>query len=179
MMNAVFVTSNENKFKEFQRILGGDISRINLELEELQEMDLELIVEHKAKQAYAMMKMPVIVEDAGLFLDAWGGFPGPFTKWFDETAGYASLPTFVPKNNRGVEWVVLYGYYDGVIFETFKGNLRGIVVTKPKGEGWGFGKYIMPDGHEETLGELGDDVCDKIGARGKAIKKLKKFLTEE
>jgi non-canonical purine NTP pyrophosphatase (RdgB/HAM1 family) len=178
MKSVTFVTSNENKFREFQAVLGTDIRRINLELDEIQEMDLDLVVEHKVKQAYSMIKVPVVVEDVGFYLDVWKGFPGPFIKWFAQTAGFDRLPALVPKNNRNAEWVVVYGYYDGFIFKTFKGSLKGKVTLKARGVAWGFGAFFVPDGYTETMGEMGETLKNKIGARGKALQKLKKFLKE-
>lgn len=43
-------------------------------------MDITLIVEDKARRAFETVGRPVIVEDTGLFIDALGGFPGPFVK---------------------------------------------------------------------------------------------------
>ena len=45
-------------------------------------MSLEEIAEHKVKQAYDIIKSPVIVEDVSLGLDSFDDLPGPFVKFF-------------------------------------------------------------------------------------------------
>lgn len=173
----MFVTSNENKFREFQKVFGTNTARYHLELDEIQEMDLEKIIAHKAKQAYSKLKRSVIVEDTGLFITAWDGFPGPFIKWFDFKDNYGKLASFVPKNCRDAKWVVTYGFYDGKTILTCTGELQGKISNVPKGtKGWGFMPVFIPKGYTKTFAELGEGLKNKIGARFKALRRLKKVL---
>lgn len=80
MNGIVFVTSNENKHREVQEVLGISIERIALDLSEIQSMDLREVITEKLQQAYRELRRPVIVEDTSLGIDAWNGFPGPFIK---------------------------------------------------------------------------------------------------
>jgi XTP/dITP diphosphohydrolase len=100
MKELVFVTSNDNKAREVAATLGIHLKRISLELDEIQEMDLEKIIRHKAEQAFKKLKTAVLVEDDGLFLDDWNGFPGPFIKYVHQTIGYDKLPKLISKKNR-------------------------------------------------------------------------------
>ncbi len=67
MKELVFVTSNDNKVREVVATLGMHLKRVALELDEIQEMDLEKIIKHKAEQAFKKLKTAVLVEDDGLF----------------------------------------------------------------------------------------------------------------
>ena len=87
----VFVTSNSNKWQEAQRILGYALERAELELPELQAETVAAVALAKAQAAYAQLKRPVIVEDAGLELHALGGFPGPFIKYWEKLGGLSSI----------------------------------------------------------------------------------------
>src|SRR5687767_45809 len=105
MTDITFVTTNENKVREVSDILGLEPKRQNLDLDEIQEMDLLKIIEHKAHQAYAQLKKPVLVEDAGLYLAAWNGFPGPFIKWLATTMGHKTMAESLGEQ-RGAQWIV-------------------------------------------------------------------------
>jgi inosine/xanthosine triphosphate pyrophosphatase family protein len=70
-----FATSNANKFAEAKKILGDDLEQIDIDVDEIQSIDVVDVVEHKAKAAYAVAGEPVIVEDTGLYFEAWNNLP--------------------------------------------------------------------------------------------------------
>ncbi|MGH8009486.1 MAG: non-canonical purine NTP pyrophosphatase, partial [Candidatus Binatia bacterium] len=82
-----FITSNTDKLREVERILGRTLAQASLPLEEIQAIDLDPVVSHKAKQAYGHLGRPVLVEDTGLAFTAWHGLPGALIKWFLATLG--------------------------------------------------------------------------------------------
>ena len=178
MRGITFVTSNDNKVREAEGVLGIGLKRKNIELEEIQSMDLKEIVGYKVKQAYKKIRKPVIAEDTGLYVDAWNGFPGPFIKWVKDVVGYDIFPKSIPKNNRGATWVTTYAYYDGKELLLFEGKTKGRLATKQRGDkGWGFDVLFIPDAETRTLAELGSEAKPKFSARYKALKKLKKYLS--
>jgi len=61
-----FITSSAGKLAEVERILGRRLVRTSLPLEEIQAIDVEAVVRHKAHQAYARLGRPVLVEETGL-----------------------------------------------------------------------------------------------------------------
>jgi XTP/dITP diphosphohydrolase len=64
-------------------------------------------------------------------------------------------------------------------FETqiFDGVCPGKILLQPRGQnGFGYDPLFMPDGHEQTFAELGDDVKNKISHRAKALEKVKEYL---
>lgn len=177
MQGVTFVTSNDNKYREVQGVLGVDLKRKSIELEEIQSMNLKEIVGYKVKQAYKKLHKSVIAEDTGLYVDAWNGFPGPFIKWVKDIVGYDIFPKSIPKNNRGATWVTVYAYYDGKELVLFEGKTKGSLATKQRGDnGWGFDVLFIPEGQTKTIAELGPESKHKFSARYKALKKLKKYL---
>jgi XTP/dITP diphosphohydrolase len=83
----VFVTGNELKFKVAQQTLqGSGISLIQkaLDTPEIQSTRVEEIAEWSAVWASQLLGQPVIVTDAGYYIDALNGFPGPFIKFVNE-----------------------------------------------------------------------------------------------
>lgn len=178
MQPIIFVTSNENKFREAGRILNIDLAQKSLDLEEIQEMDLRKIIEHKAKQAYDVFKQPVVVEDAGLYIDAWSGFPGPFIKWIQKTMGYETMGSLLSKKDRSARWVVMVGYYDGERIHYFEGCIDGAIPRKPSGShGWGFDAWFVPQGSRQTYAAMGPEEKMNYSARQQAFTKLKEYFT--
>src|SRR4051812_45378209 len=80
----VFITGNQNKADYLARLLGVELEHRKINLDEIQSADLNEIVSHKVKQAYAVAGCPVLVEDVSLGFSALGGLPGPFIKFFVE-----------------------------------------------------------------------------------------------
>ena len=81
------VTGNPNKVKDIGHLLGLELSRSDLELTEIQSTDVAEVVKHKAIEAYAKLKRPVLVDDAGLTFEQWGKLPGAFIKYFMDEVG--------------------------------------------------------------------------------------------
>lgn len=88
-----FLTSNSIKFKVGQAVLEeyqkkGLFHEIRLRqnsiaLDEIQSLDVRKIAVHSAKQAYRLLKRPIAVTDAGLYVEGLNGFPGPFLKFMN------------------------------------------------------------------------------------------------
>src|SRR5690606_29950378 len=92
----ILVTGNEDKFEEAKRILsslGSSIvlERAKVDLPEVQAATTAEVALEKARAAFAELGRPVVVEDAGIELDAFGGFPGPFIKYWESLGGLESI----------------------------------------------------------------------------------------
>jgi len=72
-----FATTNANKLREVNEILGEKLESIEIELVEPQALDVEEVVKEKAKDAFAKTGKPVLVEDTGVYVDAWQGLRRP------------------------------------------------------------------------------------------------------
>jgi XTP/dITP diphosphohydrolase len=68
-----YVTTNEGKAREARTYL--DCERLDYEYTEIQSASLEPIAARGAREAHAHAGEPVMVDDAGLFVDALEGFP--------------------------------------------------------------------------------------------------------
>ena len=70
-------------------------------------------------------------------------------------------------------------YADEVELQTelFEGTCEGRIGFAPRGEGgFGYDPLFIPDGHQATFAELGEDVKNQMSHRGKALAKLKARL---
>ena len=61
--------------------------------------------------------------------------------------------------------------------ELFEGTCEGRIGFGPRGQGgFGYDPLFMPEGHEATFGELGEEVKNRMSHRAKALGKLKERL---
>ncbi|MBI4032592.1 non-canonical purine NTP pyrophosphatase [Candidatus Berkelbacteria bacterium] len=175
-MDVVFVTSNENKAREAREILGVPIEIQKLDLDEIQGMELEPIIRHKLQQAWDVLKRPVLVDDVGLYFEAWGGFPGPFVRFAAETMTEAGIARALGDDRR-LRYVVTVGYTDGERTLFGSGEIRGTFTHEPRGtNGWGFDPFLLPNGEDQTYAQMGPEAKHKISARGQALRALKAQL---
>lgn len=176
-MKLTFVTGNEHKAREAALTLGVEIERVKLELDEIQSLDLRAVVEHKVRQAYAQIGRPVIAEDVSLAIKQLNGLPGTFIKWFENGIGSQGVADLLSKEDRSVDYVVGYGYFDGNKFEYAEAVTHGTIAEKTTGEsGFGFDNIFIPAGYAQTFAELGEEMKMKIGSRPRALLALRDLL---
>lgn len=175
-----FITSNSGKAAEAQSILHTPIELTKIELDEIQSLDLEEIIKKKAQSAFEVVNKPLLVDDVGLFIDTWQGFPGPFIKFLLKAGGNnLLLRMLAPESNRIATARCAVGYHDGEKIHIFMGEVPGEIVREPRGtEGWGWDPIFQPDGMTQTFAEMGESKKNKISHRGRAFTQLKKFLND-
>ena len=175
-----FVTGNPDKLKWLQMFTDLPLDYQPLDLHEIQSLDVAKVVEHKAKDAYKIVKKPVLIEDTSLLFNALGKLPGPLIKWFLNELGNEGLCKLLDGfKDRSAEAIVLFGLYDGKTFKTFKGKTAGIITDKPRGgNGFGWDSIFIPVGYDVTWAEMSDKGIIKTSIRKRALKKLEKYLKD-
>ncbi len=181
MQKIYLATTNKGKVGEIQEILGVDLEAAKINIDEVQSMDLEYVAKKKAEEAFKQLGKPVIVDDVGIYFDAWNGFPGPFVKHLLESLDYSGVLSLLKnEKNRRVRVAAVIAYHDGKRVHTFVGKFTGTLSTEKRGtKGWGFDPIVIPDGFSETFAELGPDIKNKISHRALALKKFKKYLDSQ
>ncbi len=81
-----YVTTNPGKVREAEDYLDA-VTAVDFDYPELQSSTLEPIGAHGARTAYRAIDAPVIVDDAGLFIEGLDGFPGPYSSFVESTLG--------------------------------------------------------------------------------------------
>jgi non-canonical purine NTP pyrophosphatase (RdgB/HAM1 family) len=165
----VFVTSRAEKACEAER-LGFEIERLDLDLPEPQALDPSEIAEAKARAAYDAIARPVLVEDSGLAVEAWGGFPGALVKWLEKSAGVAAIPRMLdPFADRTATAICAIAYCDGAEVVTARGEIRGAIASAPRGTGgFGWDTIFVPEGGDRTFAEMQPEEKDRISHRRRA-----------
>jgi inosine triphosphate pyrophosphatase len=180
-MKYTFITGNPHKAKHYEQWLGSHVPHHNLDLDEIQTFDLHELVEHKARQAYSILKKPVMIEDAQLYFTALGRLPGPFIKWFMlelTPAGVAKLlDGYSDRSARGVDCI---GLFDGQTMRFFEGEMHGTIATEARGNGgFGFDPLFINDGYNVTRAQMSEEDYATTSYRKQAIDKLVDYLKHE
>lgn len=171
------VTSNKNKLAEINEILGTNHKVSTLDIAEIQSLNLDEVIQSKAKAAYDIVKKPIMVEDISLEIKALGGLPGPFVKFFLNTLGTEGTVKLLGNKKTNTKVTNATAIYDGKTMTIFKGSTSGTLSQKDKGKnGFGFDKVFIPNGSKLTYAQMPTLLKNKISHRAKALQKLKKYL---
>lgn len=170
-----FITSSKSKLAEVERLLGQPLTYANIPLDEIQNLALEPVVIHKAKQVYAQVQRPVLVEDTGLAFAAWNGLPGALVKWFLSALGTEGLCRLLQgERNRSATASTLFAYYDGTLLRVFPGTVIGSIPHTPRGSGgFGWDPIFQPLGSERTFAEMSAEEKDQFSMRRLALEQLR------
>src|SRR5215204_6355196 len=182
-MKAVFVTTNEHKRREVQQILGVELERAEFDLPEIQAIDPAEVASEKARaarEALGKPELPIIVEDSGLMVDAWDGFPGALTKWLMRSVGNEGLLRMLPEGEdrsaRAV-CVVALAEADGTV-RTFRGEVPGTLAHEARGEGgFGYDPVFVPESSSLTYAEMGEGK-NADSHRARAFRAVREWLGE-
>ncbi len=179
--NLTFITGRQDKVDQLNRYLGAKINLHKLDLDEIQSLSAEKVTEHKVKQAYDILKVPVIVDDTSFNLVGMNGFPGPFIKFMMEAMSNEEICTLVSKlDSKEAVGSVQIGYYDGERFEIFLGEIKGTISEMPRGDGgFGWDKFFIPEGYTETRAEMSEEEYDATSPRRFALEKFQEFFDEQ
>jgi XTP/dITP diphosphohydrolase len=182
-------THNKGKLKEILRIFSVEIPDLRLftlddfpGAEEVDEVG-ETFEENallKARAGFLHSGIPTLADDSGLAVDALGGKPGIHSARYSGGGDAANIEK-VLRELDGVEiakrtarFVTVVAFIDGddpVITE--RGELEGVIVDAPRGEGgFGYDPIFAPINSASTLAEISATEKDEISHRGRALRMI-------
>ena len=138
----------------------------------------------------------ILADDSGLEVDALEGAPGVHSARYAVTANHPGN-SHDEKNNakllaelkgrarhhraarfRCVIALARAGQY--VQPQLFTGTCEGRIEETVRGEnGFGYDPLFIPEGHEQTFGQLGDSVKSQLSHRAAALQELKDWLASQ
>src|SRR6266513_2071034 len=170
MQQLIVATRNRSKTREIQQILGPKFELRDLTaypvISEIVENGNSFEENAKLKAIAVSKELSglIIADDSGLEVAALGGTPGTYS------ARYAGNKATDKENvDRLLEKLARIGQMLG----TFKGIVEGTIVDQPRGSrGFGYDPIFVPNGFEETFGELPAELKNRISHRAQAIHAL-------
>jgi inosine/xanthosine triphosphate pyrophosphatase family protein len=105
-----------------------------LSIKEILEVSLEVMVQEEVVKAYSQLKVPCIVEHAGLVFEQYqkDSYPGGLTKPMWDTLKDRFLDETKSRGRRAIARGVV-AYCDGMTVRTFLGETWGTLADKPRG----------------------------------------------
>ena len=177
-----FATSNSHKFREVElvlRRLGVGVRRLRGKGLEIQSDDIVEVARFASADASKKYERPLIVEDTGLFIDALGGFPGPYASFVFRSIGSEAILRLLggkgkeeEKRRATFRSAVAYCEPAGVPM-VFRGSIVGAIAKRAAGRGgFGFDPIFIPAGHRHTMAQLSIDEKCRISHRAEAVTKF-------
>jgi XTP/dITP diphosphohydrolase len=191
----LIATHNAGKFEEITELLRPlGISTVFVKDRGLGEPDETgtTFVENariKAHAAVAATGLPALADDSGIEVDALGKAPGVYTADWAETDQGRDFTMAMEKTHRLLEdrnaphprtarfcctLVLAWPDRHDVVFE---GKVEGQVVWPMRGDqGHGYDPIFVPNGYDQTFGEMDRRDKNEISHRAVALDKLVKAL---
>ena len=143
---------------------------------EPQTLDENKVIEYKAGEAWQMFQCPLIVDDAGFYIDEFDGFPGPLAKPTVMSLGWDGMLQLAAPHYKARIYCRL-GYVDeNGKLNHFRGETSGTldIETPPSlVERRGVYALLRPDDSNRTIAEMaGTEDADKYSPRARALKKF-------
>lgn len=195
-MKLLVATKNTGKIKEMKELLADlpvEIAGLeNFEnIIEPEETGATFAENAELKANYYALQTGLwaLSDDSGLEVEALGGAPGVFSARYagknatdaERTAKLLEELAETGDQSRRARFVCVMALADetGAIKFTAEGICEGNIAFAPRGaNGFGYDPVFVPDGYEQTFGELSSTVKRKISHRARAIEKIMRFFAD-
>ncbi len=190
-MKLVLATGNKGKLREFKYLLGEDVKAYSELIE-----PFEIIEDGDSFAANALIKArtiyeklggeyTVISDDSGITVPILGDKPGIFSARYagenatDKENLYKLINDIKVKGVQGTPAyytaaIAIVGKYGEYVVH---GWMHGDVIDEARGgKGFGYDPMFIPEGYNETLGQLDDDTKSRISHRSKALALAKPII---
>ena len=195
-MKILIATTNEGKIAEFRSLLSDErLEFIGLDafsdIPDIEETGNTFAENAKLKAVSysSYFGLHTLADDSGLEVEALNGRPGVFSaRYGGVNIDYAAKIRLLldeinaaEKRSRTARFVshIVFASPDGDVLFEAEGVCEGSIAFEPKGSnGFGYDPVFIPDGFDQTFGELSDDVKQKVSHRAHAIAKIMRYLRD-
>lgn len=186
----LFASANEHKVNEVRKLLPAGYSLVSLNdigwTMDIPEPFDTYEENAKAKACFVFDQTGIncFADDSGLEVDALQGRPGVFSARYAGEAKSSKdniekvLVELGDCENRKARFRAVIVFIHGERqIETFKGTVEGKINFKPAGTGgFGYDPVFIPEGFDETFGQLPESIKNKISHRAIAMQKFVDYL---
>jgi len=182
MQEITYVTGSKLKFGIAQKALEGfgiKLVQQKLDTPEIQSDDVGEIASYSAKWASEKLNKSVIVTDAGYYIEALKGFPGPFIKYINQWLTSADILKLMSgQENRNVEVKVCLVYCEpGKEPVTFFAVSKGTIALTAGEKGvMPIDEVFIPEGYDKPESEIEWEERSKFWSKEQSWPKLAEYL---
>jgi XTP/dITP diphosphohydrolase len=183
-----FATGNIHKFNEARVVLaehGLATGMLKMKGVEIQSDSLAEIAATSALGAFKQCRLPVIVEDAGLFIAVLKGFPGPYAAPVFKTIGNHGILKLLENilgRQATFRSAIAYCDNDSGAITCFEGEAEGKITRNQRNgdrNAFGFDPIFQPDGTDRSFAEMALEEKNRFSHRAKAIHKFAQWYTAQ
>ncbi|WP_461614951.1 non-canonical purine NTP pyrophosphatase [Clostridium sp. Marseille-QA1073] len=178
----VYVTGNDTKFdvalKTFTNTGIALLQKI-LSTPEIQSKSVQEVAMYSASWASKELNQPVMVTDAGFYIESLNGFPGPFIKFVNE---WFSVDDYINlmkgKTNRTIiiQDCLAYCHPDEKLV-VFTGTYRGKLATKPgKKCGTSIEQLFIPEDFDVPISDIPEEEMVAYWSNGEIMSNFKEYI---
>ena len=186
-MKIAFITTNKGKFEEVESLFKDyniALEWVNRKYEEDSDDSIEDTAKKAAKKLANELNKPIILEDTGLFFDAYEGFPGPSPKFVFKTLGYKGIFKLLDGISRKAYFQTFAAYCEpGSEPLLFSGKMKGKIAKKIYNlkkdfDFMPYDRIFVPEGESVTISDMTMEEKNRLSQRSKAFRKLGDYLNK-
>jgi XTP/dITP diphosphohydrolase len=196
MPRLLFATSNAHKADEVRKMLGSDWEVLDLTAfpqlpvpEETGETFAANAAIKALSASVALGDLYVLADDSGLEVDALDGQPGVRSARYSGAGATDSSnrKLLIENLKRLAETAPITGRFrcamvlaqNGRVLAEGDGSVEGQLVTDERGEaGFGYDALFIPDGFEQTFGELPAATKNELSHRARALDRMRRWMAQ-
>lgn len=190
MIDILFASHNGGKVKEIGHLMHlEDIQLLTMADVHLHDFNVDETGSTYEENAWLKAKTlgdktrhVTMADDSGIEVEALDHRPGVYSarygKGSDSDRCRKLLKELEGKQNRNAKFVAVIVYYDpsANLKKIFRGEIKGVIAREPMGEnGFGYDPIFIPEGHHQTMAQLGSSVKNEISHRARAIAAFKEW----
>jgi len=179
------VTWNPKKFEKIMSVIHDliDATQIDLDIPEIQSLIVDEVSKDKAIKAFELIKEPLIVEDTGIYFDAFQDYPGPLAKQTFQWLWISWIKAlFDSVTNKTVRFRSVISYIDESLDDPISFIGQSVWEADFSNPNAGFDKnlpylsFFRPEWKEQVASELDELFRKETHHRVKAARKFGEWL---
>ena len=182
-MKITFITTNKHKFKEVQDILKDypvKLSHLAIDYEENHDESIEEIARGAASRLANKLNKPIVLEDTGLFFEAYNNFPGALPKFVINSIGFKGIFKLLDGESRKAYFKTVAAFCDpggkAVLFEgIMRGKITDKIYNKDKDE-MPYDKIFIPEGKTKTISEMTLEEKNSFSQRAQSFRRFGEYI---
>jgi len=159
---------------------GIDVKQLDVEYEENHDADIKEIALTAASKLSQDLQIPIVVEDTGLYFDAFPKFPGAMPRFVFNSLDYKGIFKLLADEDRGAYFKTVAAYCaPGNKPVTFTGTMKGKitdVIHNEDTDAMPYDRIFIPTGETKTISDMTLEKKNSFSQRGKVFKQLGEYL---
>lgn len=193
LTEVVFASHNAGKIKEIKELLepyGIKVkSALDMELPDVEENGTTFAENSllKSQTIAKLTGLPCIADDSGLCVDSLDGAPGVYSARYAPNRDFdkgmdkllLEMEQSSSKSRKAHFSCVISLAFPNGEYELFEGRVDGQIASKKQGNGgFGYDALFVPYGFAKSFAQMTKDEKNQVSHRGRAVQKLKAYLTK-